>query len=410
VNSNLHRKSITEDIAICWTLHSFEDHSAITAALALLETEVEAVIEGVRKIRSPSFSLTFASVSGDIWLQGTGIVPIRPAFSSVPLDGSDSRNDWKGFVSEEEMPFVLNPAKGFIVTANNNPAHPSYKHFYSLGSEYSEGRAERITELVQEQIHRGHKLTSQDFMRMQEDEVDVLCRDALPQMLALTEHSPYWEEMSRWNCDLNKDRVEPHVYYMWIRLFSKALVQDELPEYSDTLVAVMWYRYSVYRMMALLPTDRSTLQTDRWCDDIATSVKETCAQLLSSTFKEAVAAVGNTRWGKVHLSQMKHLFSSNSLLRPYFHRTLEVGGSDVTPHATTSSISKTFDSQWGPDTRVVMDLGTDELYWAVEGGNHGSVFSKFYDNFVEQFNYGPLVKTEFNEETAVGEQSRIWPH
>lgn len=405
VSPNLSRKDITEDIAICWTLHHIEDHSLTHFSKVIFATDMQTSINQVRKVRTPALSLTFASESGDIWFQGIGVVPIRSSFNSVPLDGSDSRNDWKGFVAPEEMPFVINPAKGYIVTANNNPCPPSYKHFYSLGSEYSEGRAERISELIQTHIDSGHKLTSQHMLAIQQDELDVLCRDALPKMLAFTERSSYWTEMSQWNCEMKRDQVEPHVYHMWIRLFGKALIEDELPEFAQTMVGVMWYRYAVTRMMALLPNS----QADRWCDDTATPSQETCSDLLSSTFKEAVNAARGTAWGKVHSAQLKHLFSQVSYLKPFFHRTVEVGGSDVTPHATTSVVSTSFETMWGPTTRLVMDLGTSEYYWMLEGGQHGSVLSQHYDSMVASFHYGPLFKSEFNNTTPVGQQTRIWP-
>jgi penicillin amidase len=407
VTPSLHQKDIIDDIAICWTLHHIEDHSSAILIEIATATEVSASQASARKMRSPALSMIFGSDSGDIWSIGVGTIPIRDQFNSVPLDGSDSKNDWKGFVSGEELPFVMNPAKGFIVAANNNPCTADYKHFYSLGSEYSQGRAERITELLQALINSGRLLKAEDMHAVQQDELDVLCRDALPQMLVLTEHSVYWDEMSQWNCEHSRDKVEPHVYHMWVRLFAKALVVDELPEYADTLVAVMWYRYAVYRMMALYPTDRQTLQTDRWCDDVRTTEVETCSQVLSTTFKEAVQAVGDVPWGKVHAVQLKHSFSSVSALKPFFHRSVEVGGSDVTPHATTSTLSKTFETSFSPNARIIMDLGTDEYHWLVEAGQHGSVLNKHYDDMVEIFHYGPLVRDLFGRASPLGEQVKI---
>lgn len=35
------------------------------------------------------------------------------------IDGTNSNNEWIGFLSNKELPRLINPKKGFIVTANN---------------------------------------------------------------------------------------------------------------------------------------------------------------------------------------------------------------------------------------------------------------------------------------------------
>lgn len=50
-------------------------------------------------------------------------MPIRknkqPFASCRVYDGTNSNNDWLGYMSAKELPRVANPKKGFIVTANN---------------------------------------------------------------------------------------------------------------------------------------------------------------------------------------------------------------------------------------------------------------------------------------------------
>jgi acyl-homoserine lactone acylase PvdQ len=50
-------------------------------------------------------------------------IPIRknskPYSGCRVLDGTTSENDWIGFVKPSDLPRVINPKKGFIVTANN---------------------------------------------------------------------------------------------------------------------------------------------------------------------------------------------------------------------------------------------------------------------------------------------------
>ena len=39
--------------------------------------------------------------------------------SNLPLEGWKEENEWRGIVDFQDLPFVLDPAQGFIVAANN---------------------------------------------------------------------------------------------------------------------------------------------------------------------------------------------------------------------------------------------------------------------------------------------------
>lgn len=52
----------------------------------------------------------------------TGRIPNmshRTEFSNAPLEGWKEENEWRGIVDFQELPFVIDPAQGFIVAANN---------------------------------------------------------------------------------------------------------------------------------------------------------------------------------------------------------------------------------------------------------------------------------------------------
>jgi len=61
--------------------------------------------------------------SGDIAFFLANNMPIRknskPYTGCRVLDGSNSDNDWIGWVKPKDLPRVINPKKGYIVTANN---------------------------------------------------------------------------------------------------------------------------------------------------------------------------------------------------------------------------------------------------------------------------------------------------
>ena len=65
----------------------------------------------------------FAFSNGDIGYLLANNMPIRkngnPYAGCKVLDGTNSDNDWVGWVKPRDLPRVINPKKGFIVTANN---------------------------------------------------------------------------------------------------------------------------------------------------------------------------------------------------------------------------------------------------------------------------------------------------
>jgi penicillin amidase len=95
------------------------------------------------------------------------------------LDGTKTDNDWVGFVPPKDLPRVINPKKGFIVTANNRQMPDNVKSDYGA-TITSTIRAQRITELIKSGIEKGHKFDFKDMQTIQNDTLDVMARDMTP--------------------------------------------------------------------------------------------------------------------------------------------------------------------------------------------------------------------------------------
>ncbi|HSB63346.1 MAG TPA: penicillin acylase family protein, partial [Thermoanaerobaculia bacterium] len=107
----------------------------------------------------PAQNVVWADAAGRIGWRATGLVPVRRPGTdgSVPYDGSDSSNDWRGFVPQAEMPRAENPPEGFLATANQRVAGTSWPHV--LGSDWpSPTRARRIASLLESGLREGRKL------------------------------------------------------------------------------------------------------------------------------------------------------------------------------------------------------------------------------------------------------------
>ena len=104
-------------------------------------------------------NFVYADVDGHIGYYGAGLIPVRSSGDgSVPYDGSKDEGEWKGFIPHAELPHVLDPPNGIIVTANSRVVGRDYPHF--LTHVWAPPtRARRIYDLLTAK----QKLTADDF-------------------------------------------------------------------------------------------------------------------------------------------------------------------------------------------------------------------------------------------------------
>ena len=123
---------------------------------------------------------------GNDWLR----VPTRPAGQSSPYE----------ILPASEMPQIVNPAGGWIVNANNDPAGTSLDNnalnqlrpgggIFYLNPGYAGGfRAGRITQMIREKLAKGEKFSVADMQRMQSDVVLLDAQFFVPFIVAAFEN------------------------------------------------------------------------------------------------------------------------------------------------------------------------------------------------------------------------------
>jgi penicillin G amidase len=116
----------------------------------------------------PPFFLRNGSAGGNDWVR----VTTRPANQASSY----------AILPQAEMPQIVNPAGGWIINANNDPAGTTLDNnpfnqlrpgggIYYLSPGYSGFRAGRITQLVREKVTANQKFTVADMQRIQADVV-----------------------------------------------------------------------------------------------------------------------------------------------------------------------------------------------------------------------------------------------
>ena len=158
VRETSHGPLVSGNLALKWV-------ALDPANLRLPSTKVMQAVDsaGVKsaldEFLEPAQNVVWADAAGGIGWRATGLVPMRRPGTdgSVPYDGSDASNDWRGFVPQSEMPRAENPAEGFLATANQRVAGTSWPH--ALSSDWpSPARARRIASLLEAATREGRKL------------------------------------------------------------------------------------------------------------------------------------------------------------------------------------------------------------------------------------------------------------
>ena len=133
--------------AFSWA--AFEPGDESVDAFFSLSTarSVEEALPLLRRIQAIPLNMVVADRENIAW-QVTGRYPLRKnGRGLMPSPGWTGEYDWIGYLDPGELPCALNPAEGFIGTANNRTVPSDYPHVLS-SSWYWPSRAERIVEMI----------------------------------------------------------------------------------------------------------------------------------------------------------------------------------------------------------------------------------------------------------------------
>lgn len=358
----------------------------------------------------PAQNLIYADTSGNIAYQAPGLIPVRgQGDGRFPAPGWDSAYDWEGFIPFEELPSVVNPDEGFIVTANNAVIGEQYP--YLLTADWAYGyRSQRIRDMIES---ADKPLSAQDMLTMQMDSANDAAIPVLEALRGLpTDGLPTaMELLDGW--DLQQDRSSaPAALYnaIWRNLLLSTF--DELPDGSTPGGGERWGW-----VVAQLLTD----ETSHWWDDLSTDdLVETRDDMLTHAVEAAVTELTTAqgedhtqwRWGAMHTLTVTHQTLGTSGIAPIewvFNATsIESSGGDGLVNATGWDAASGYEVDTVPSMRMIVDLGDfTKSQWINLTGNSGH---PFHGNYADQLPYwqeGTLLPMPWQVELTVEEETNL---
>lgn len=360
---------------------------------------------------APTQNGLVADRSGNIAIRSSGAYPVRPGDGrgDIIRDGSAAASDWTGRLAVSRFPFSMNPAQGFLASANQQPVDPLKNGAYIGSDWYSPWRAMRIDALL-----RADSSATPDAMRRYQTDPGSARADAfVPAFLAAAAH-----ESSGGNTDATLAEAAG-LLAEWDRRYTRenrraVLFETAMDDLSrrtwDELIAAPDKSGRVQR--PALPESQILIQLMRtpesvWWDDRRTPGRENRDAILAASLRTALvklkaenggATADGWRWSKIRTANIHHL-----LRIPAFSKL----GIPVQGGPSTLSPSGGQGTQ-GASWRMVVELAPEIRAWAIyPGGQSGAPASSRYTDRLDAWKDGQLQPVLFPKSAADLDKRRV---
>lgn len=400
------------DVALQWTALT---PSQTAAAVFLINTAASAadIKTAAAKFAVPAQNIVFATTDGHIGYQAPGRVPIREQVpdAPVPNDGTwprpgwDKRFDWKGFVPAAQMPAVLDPAEGFIVTANQQVQPEGAGPFLATDWDYGY-RSERIRSLIQSAVASKTPITTELLNQWQLDSHNPAADVLIPYLDSVKVSSDFLREpvemLKKWDRSNDADSPAAAFFAAFYAEVLRMAFADQLPSELAPDGGSRW----IAVLEKIVKDENATWWDDRGTVNIVENRNEVLGEALKRARIELTTAISKDpqewSWGKLHTLTLKHPVlggdSVPGLVRAVFDpQPIAVSGGSASVNATNWNAGKGYVTTSGPSMRMVVSLGNfDASTWVNLTGTSGHPGSVHYTDQIAAWAAGKTYTWAFS--------------
>jgi penicillin amidase len=366
----------------------------------------------------PAQNLVYADVEGNIGYQMPGRIPIRSEEHSglLPVPGWTDEYEWQGYVPFAELPHMLNPPEGYIVTANNAVVGPDYPYPISRSWDYGY-RARRIVDLIEA---APGPIDLAYVQQMQADALNLNAMALLPALLELPLEDDRLVEarelLAGWDGQQQAGSAAAALFEAFWQNLLAVTFHDDLAEDDWPARGSRWFVV----VAGLMGQPQSA-----WWDDAHTAEVETRDQILTRALGAAVDELEASQgkdpagwaWGKLHTVTFRNQSLGESGIAPIealFNRgPYETSGSESVVNATGWSTLAPYEVTALPSMRMIVnlaDLAGSLLIHTT--GQSGHAFHRHYVDMSKPWSeveYAPLLWERSQVETEAEGQLRLVP-
>ncbi len=382
-------------VALRWTAlqptTTFDAFDALNTA-----TDWASFREAASLVAAPAQNMIYADTQGNIGYQAPGVIPIREGYSGKwPVPGWDSAYRWRGTIPFTALPFVQNPAEGWIVTANQAVIGPDYPFF--LTDDWSYGaRSQRIIDLVEQATADGAKIDADTMRAIQMDSWNELAAFLVPRLQTLPVEGSTGAAralLDGWDFTQPVDSA-PAAYFnaVWRQLVARMFDAEWDTEITSVNGGDQYWQ--VIERIWDTPDDF-------WWDDKTTPGTESRDQTLQASMSAAAAELDQLlggeptswSWGALHTLELENQTLGQSGIAPIeaiFNRgPAAVAGGHSIVNATGWTPVDGYAVNWVPSMRQVIDLSDfDASTWVNLTGSSGHAYDAHYADQFESWRTG----------------------
>ncbi len=335
----------------------------------------------------PILNFTFACKDNTISIDHTGRMAIKKTGQGkFLLDGTVSEDNPAAYIPQDSLPHLLNPSTSYVLSANQHPTFPGYRYYYN--GYFSETRANRINELLKDQT----KFDIDKMKSIQLDNVNMLAREAIP-ILLKTINQPSLkpsqitklQTLKSWGGYFDLKDEDARLFDLWFK---------NIKDYT-------WDEFKYPPLTAASPNDYVLLDLiqnnpgNEYFDIQGTQKNETATDIVTEAFLSAFdeySAKANQpgdgwgNWNKINIVHIANIPSFSVM-------NLSSAGNPEAINAMSSN--------WGPSWRMIVELGNvPRAYGIYPGGQSGNPGSRYYDNFIRDWNQGKYYELHYYTSAA----------
>lgn len=406
----------SKPVAMSWT-YTQQPILILDAVYTLSHANDKADFErGVALIAAPGLNVMYGDAKGNVAWWATGKLykhneGVNPNFI---LDGASGNNDIVEYLAFSKNPSAVNPPWNYVYSANNQPE--AIDGLLYPGYYLPEDRAKRITQLLEPKSNWDKEAVGKMIFDNTSTVASQVAKN-LVSIVDLDEASKNEKEALRllkaWDGSNNIKDIAPTVYNKWIYFYLKNTFEDEMGETN-------FKQFLGTHIMKQILARQTVNEKSIWWDNIRTkNLKETRRQIMTKSFKEAVASLeqqlgnsmGTWTWDRVHILEHQHPLGRIAALSNIFNvGPFAVSGSNEVINNLFFDYSDApqYVVKGGPSTRRIIDFSDIENSWSIlPTGQSGNQLSAHYNDQAELYNAGKFRKMKLNKKEIIKTSTKL---